>query len=145
MITYKVDDILVKHFKTALKLAVKSNAKLVIRIEVKKDFKKSTVIFRDGTLYVSHLSKGRKQWAESFIKNVVDIKPLWKLVKRSKYQRRKQTVKFVQRFNELTYERQQIRIKAIWSRRKSIKRDLSLDYIVKDLTDKGCVIKRKGG
>ena len=69
-IYYKVDGIVIKHFKTALCLAVKTNAKLMTRSEERKNYSRGTVLFRNGSLLVNGLSKSRKQWAEKVAKQV---------------------------------------------------------------------------
>ncbi len=70
-IYYKVDGVVIKHFKTALCLAVKTNAKLMTRSEERKNYSRGTVLFRNGSLLVNGLSKSRKQWAEKVAKQIL--------------------------------------------------------------------------
>lgn len=54
---YEVDGKVIKHFKTALREAVRTDAKLLSRKETKKNFSKVTVLMRHGVLHVNYLSK----------------------------------------------------------------------------------------
>lgn len=143
---YEVDGRVIKHFKTAIKEAIKTNAQLVVRIENSKKYFKYTVISRHGFVYVNYLPKVRKQWVVKRVKKLnTKLKMLSKVVKRSKYQKRKRTLKFVKEFNQLPYERQQKRLTAIWSKERHFSRlhfiDISIDEVKHTLENKGCLFK----
>lgn len=143
---YEVDGKVIKHFKTALRIAVLTDAKILSRKETKKNFSKVTVLMRHGVLHVNYLSKVRKQWAVKRVKKLnTKLKMLSKVVKRSKYQKRKRTLKFVKEFNQLPYESQQKRLTAIWSKERHFSRlhfiDISIDEVKHTLENKGCLFK----
>ena len=147
---YEVDGKIIKHFKTALREAVRTDAKILSRHETRKNFNKGTVLIRHGILHVNYLTKVRKQWAVKRAKKLnTKLKMLSKVVKRSKYQKRKRTLKFVKEFNELSYERQQRRLTAIWSKKRHVFRlsviDKDMSDIKRDLENKGCIFKQQKG
>ena len=61
-IHYVIDETIIKHFSTAMKLAIKNNAKIMVRNEERKNYKRETVLFRNGSLLIHSLNKHRKQW-----------------------------------------------------------------------------------
>ncbi len=116
-IYYKVDGIVIKHFKTALCLAVKTNAKLMTRSEERKNYSRGTVLFRNGSLLVNGLSKSRKQWAEKVAKQVdTSVHFYSQKYVRSKYQILKSRKRFVKKFNKSNRNIQQLRLEAEWHR-----------------------------
>ena len=147
---YEVDGKIIKHFKTALREAVKTDAEILSRKETRKNFNKGTVLMRHGILHVNYLSKVRKQWAVKRVKKLnTKLKMLSKVVKRSKYQKRKRTLKFVKEFNQLSYERQQRRLRAVWSKKRHVFRlsivDMDMSEVKRELENKGCVFKQQKG
>ena len=61
-IHYVVDKTIIKPFSTAMKLAIKNNTKIMVRNEERKNYKRETVLFRNGSLLIHSLNKHRKHW-----------------------------------------------------------------------------------
>ena len=116
-IHYVVDKTIIKHFSTAMKLAIKNNAKIMVRNEERKKEKRETVLFRNGSLLVNGLSKSRKQWAEKVAKQIdTSVHFYSQKYVRSKYQILKSRKRFVKKFNESNRNIQQLRLEAEWHR-----------------------------
>lgn len=45
-----------------MKLAIKNNTKIMVRNEERKNYKRETVLFRNGSLLIYSLNKHRKHW-----------------------------------------------------------------------------------
>ena len=116
-IHYVVDKTIIKPFSTAMKLAIKNNTKIMVRNEERKNYKRETVLFRNGSLLVNGLSKSRKQWAGKVAKQVdTSVHFYSQKYVRSKYQILRSRKRFVKKFNESNRNIQQLRLEAEWHR-----------------------------
>lgn len=145
-IHYEVDGKVIKHFKTAVRVAVKTNATLLTRNEKRKNYKRGTVLIRSGVLYSKYLTKVRKQWAGMLVKEVNTS--LLNFHPSSKYQRKVFLKKRAKKFNKLSYNSQQLRLEAEWHRLvykigyyDNI--DLTLSDVQKKMENTGCVFKTR--
>ena len=146
-IHYVVDETIIKHFSTAMKLAIKNNTKIMVRNEERKNYKRETVLFRNGSLLIHSLNKHRKQWVGKRDIVIDDSVQFYSRKNfRSKYQRLKSKKLFVKTFNEFNYSRQQLKLKAEWHRLVYKigyydNKDLTINDVQKRMENIGCKFK----
>ena len=146
-IHYGVDKTIIKHFSTAMKLAIKNNAKIMVRNEERKNYKRETVLFRNGSLLIHSLNKHRKQWVGKRDIVIDDSIQFYSRKNfRSKYQRLKSKKLFVKTFNEFNYSRQQLKLKAelhrlVYKIGYYDNKDLTINDVQKRMENIGCKFK----